>query len=463
MNIFLSPEEVAELTWQYPSLGEIALFIISVAFFLFLNAFFVANEFASARVRQSQLLPTEKDSLRNSRQRARALHIVQHLDSYLSANQVGITLASLALGGIGHPFIEKLIAPPLSYFCHLNGHTVSIISYACAFSLFTFAHVVLGELVPKSLAIRHPLEVSMGTSTWMMRFAKSTSLIIRLFNGTANWIGHKLFGIDPHYDHHASPHSAEELAHLVEESERTNELTEMEAEISMNALELNDRSVHDILVPRSEIDVLNINDPFEKNLDIAANSRHTRFPLVDGHLDNVKGWIHAKDMLRLVRMDKPDLMLLRRELKIVPESMKLDNLLNFFSAQHTHFALVVDEYGEPSGLVYLDDVLEELMGDDIHDEIDGTVIKEFFPVAPGEYIANGGIALFDLEEELPELGELAANGISTLGGYITSLLGHLPSCNEQLLIKNYLATVTGTDGRRVTQVRLVRQDAPQAT
>jgi CBS domain containing-hemolysin-like protein len=223
----------------------------------------------------------------------------------------------------------------------------------------------------------------------------------------------------------------------------------------MNALELNDRSVRDILVPRSRVEVLDINKPFDELLEQVLNSRHSRFALVSGHLDHAKGWVHVKDVLQMVHSGTRDIMVERRELKVVPETMKLDTLLEFFSKEHTHFALVVDEYGEAQGLVYLDDVLEEIVGNDIQDEFETEAARTFFKVAKGQFIASGSIALFDLEEELPQLGEIDKDsGISTLSGYITDRLGHLPECDEQIRHRDYLFTVIGSDGRRVTQVRI---------
>lgn len=141
--------------------------------------------------------------------------------------------------------------------------------------------------------------------------------------------------------------------------------------------------------------------------------------------------------------------------------MRLDTLLEFFRREHTHFALVVDEYGDAQGMVFLDDVLEEIVGDDICDEFEAEDKSEFMSTDKGQYMASGALSLFDLEEELPELGELESEGgAATLGGYITDALGHLPECGEQLRIKDYLVTVTGSDGRRVTQVRL--EHSPRA-
>ncbi len=461
MEFFLTEQEIARLTWEYPSIGSIMLFLLGTLFFLFLNAFFVANEFASARVRESQLAEDDDDTKSQAKRRRRALHIVKHLDTYLSANQVGITLASLALGGLSEPFIESLIAPPLEFYLHLTPTVVSAISYTVAYGLFTFAHVVLGELVPKSLAIRNPLGIAMATATGMTRFAKSTRWIVNLFNNTANAIAHRLFGIDPHYEPN-SHHSAEEIALIVEESGRSNEVTETEAEISKNALELNDRSVRDIVVPRSSVEVIDLDAPLEQSIDRVNESRHSRFPLVHGSLDKVAGWLHVKDILKLVKAGRTDLTSLMRPLKIVPETMKLDTLLNFFAKENTHFALAVDEYGDAIGMVFLDDVLEEIVGSDIRDEFEEATVRDFFAIAPGQYIASGSLALFDLEEYLPGLGELESeNGVSTLGGYITDLIGHLPEPGEQLRVKDYLITVTSSDGRRVTQLRMEHSPRPQ--
>ncbi|MCC8020702.1 MAG: hemolysin family protein [Akkermansia sp.] len=445
--------------FQFPGLGEILLFLAGIVFFLFLNAFFVANEFSSVRVRESQLLDNEDDSPRLRRRRARARDIVRHLDTYLSANQVGITFASLALGFLGEPLVERLVAPALYFVGMRNTWGIHIISLVLAYSLFTFAHVVLGELVPKSLAIRHPLPLALATAPWLQLFDRLLGPIINLFNGTANLILRKLFGIDPSQQA-SNPHSADELAHLVEESERSQALTETEAEISKNALGLNDKCVADILTPRNATDVLDIQTPFETNWERVCNSRHTRFPLVDGHLDNVLGWVHVKDLLKLAGRHSPDLMSVKRDIKVVPDSMKLDTLLNFFLKERTHFALVVDEFGDTLGVVFLDDVLEEIVGDDIQDEFDDDV-HEFLAMNDGTYIANGSVTLYDLEEYLPDL-HIDCPGISTLGGYVTNELGHLPEEGETLETGHYTLSVTGADGRRVTQVKLVRQEAAPA-
>ena len=178
-------------------------------------------------------------------------------------------------------------------------------------------------------------------------------------------------------------------------------------------------------------------------------------------MDDVKGWVHVKDIMKLLRNGSKDIMSVKRAIKVVPETMKLDTLLNFFTTEKTHSALVVDEHGIVTGLVYLDDVIEEIVGNDIQDEFETEEPKDFLTIGPDQYIASGSMALFDLEEALPALGEIESeSGMSTIGGHITDCLGHLPELNEQIRIRDYLFTVTGTDGRRITQTRIELSPLP---
>lgn len=448
----LAASWAADIPASYPGWTEILLVLAGIIFFLLLNAFFVASEFAIVKVRESQL-HTDELGQKRARRLVVARSIVKHLDTYLSATQVGITLASLALGFLGEPLVMKLLAPTLKTLGIFSDTTVRVISLVSAYALFTFFHVVLGELVPKSVAIRYPLATTMVITPFLYAFHVSFKWVIGAFNHSANFILRHFLRINPDEISHAV-HSADELVHLVSESERSQQVTETEAEISKNALELNDMRVKDILTPRGDVDLMDINAPFEKNWELARNSRHTRFPLTEGdHLDEARGWVHVKDLLKLVGKDEPDLMSVRRELRVVPDSMPLDTLLTFFLKEHVHFAMVVDEFGDSIGLVFLDDILEQIVGDDIQDEFDLDEVKDFVQTGKGMYIVSGAINLYDLADELPDL-DLDCPGITTLGGYIINLLGHIPEEGEELDIGTYTVRVTGTDGRRITQVKL---------
>ena len=251
-----------------------------IIFFLLLNAFFVASEFAIVKVRPSQI---EGELESKPRRAGISKHVVSHLDGYLSANQLGITIASLALAFLGEPFIAKLVGPMLSQ-TGWSEQAIKVITFATAMLSFTFLHVVVGELLPKSIAIRKSLGTTLIIARPLHIFYAAFRPFIWILNGTANWLLKRVFKIDPVSEGEAV-HSSEELALLVEESERQQQVTETEREILINALELNDVSVKDVMTPRSEVVFLDLDTEFQENLKQAIASKHTRFPLVKGHLD----------------------------------------------------------------------------------------------------------------------------------------------------------------------------------
>ncbi len=438
--------EVESLT-----LGKAALYLVGIVFFLLMNAFFVGSEFAIVKVRRSQIETGQKEKPRRSKV---ALQVVDNLDGYLSANQLGITIASLALGFLGEPFVAALIGPLLAEIPGFPPAAKAPLSFGIAIASFTFLHVVIGELVPKGIAIRRSLGTTLALARPLHWFYWLFKPAIVVLNGTANLVLSHVFRIDPVADgHHV--HSSEELALLVAASGEGEEVTETEREILENALELNDLKVQDVMTPRSDVVVFDVDDPFEKNIEIASRTKHTRFPLVRGHLDHALGLIHIKDLLTLAAEEDPDLMRVKRELKIVPETMPLDTLLTFFLREKAHLAMVVDEFGDPSGLVFLDNVIEELVGD-IQDEFDNER-SAFTRVNESEFIVEGALTLNELSDHVPAL-ELESGEVTTVGGYITQQLGHLPEPGEGVEIEGYEAKVTSTDGRRVGQVHFQKLD-----
>lgn len=443
---------VVDVPVSWPTPGETLLFVVICVFFLLLNAFFVASEFAIVKVRGSQI-DMESGKARNTDQ---AKSIVGNLDGYLSANQLGITIASLALAIFAEPYIDKVLR-----YLFLNrfdvwfgwdlsvwGEWVTNASHAMTLLFFTVFHVVIGELIPKTIAIRKPLPVTLAVARPLHLFYVLFKPLITVLNGMANLILKHVLRISP-VSEGEHVHSAEELALLVTESGAQQEVTDTEREILINALALNDLYVRDVMTPRSEVVALDVDDSFDKNLDLAARTMHTRFPLVKGHLDNALGLVHIKDLLRFNGTDNPDLMSIKRELKVVPETMPLDVLLKFFLSEHCHLAMVVDEFGDPSGLVFLDNVIEELVGD-IHDEFDSEE-SQFTRVNDSEFVVEGSITLNDLSYHEPAV-DIDSGEVATIGGYITQQMGRIPEPGEALEIMGYEAKVTSTDGRRVGQV-----------
>jgi len=440
----------SEIPETLPDLNEVLLYLLGITIFLILNAFFVAVEFALVKVRKSQLIEAQAKRPRRSNL---ALHALARLDGYLSAGQLGITVASLALGMLGEPLVFKLVAPLLRDAMGWPVVAIKLTSFVIAAASFSFIHVVIGEQVPKVLAIRKALPVTLWLIQPLHWFYRFFGWAIWLINGSAGFILRRFFKVEP--AGHDEVHSAEELAQLVEESEKHDEVTETERGILINALELNDLKVQDVMTPRSEVVFFDLDEPFEKNLKRAAATKHTRFPLVQGHLDNAVGLIHIKDLLTLTGESAPDLNGVKRELKIVPETMPLDVLLTFFLKERAHLAMVVDEFGDPSGLVFLDNVIEELVGD-IQDEFD-IESSAFTRVNDREFIVEGAISLNELSDHVPAV-ELESGEVTTVGGYITQQLGHLPEPGEAIEIEGYEAKVTSTDGRRVGQVHFTMLD-----
>jgi len=440
--------------WDVNWMSETIWSASIVMFFVLLNGFFVAVEFAIVKVRDSQLQQAMDEGHGSARF---TIHITKNLDSYLSAAQLGVTLASIALGWVGEPYLGKLLQPLLFKMGVESEAAVHGISLGVAFSIITFLHVVLGEQTPKVLAIRKALPFAMWLGRplhWFYLFFKPA---IWILNGSSNWLLRTVFRVDP-VGESERVHSEEELKHIVSESsERSDEVTETEKHIVLNALSLNDRCVRDIMTPRKDVVWLDVDESFETNVRIAVESKHTRLPLVEGHLDHSVGLIHIKDMLRLTQLTgKKDLRGIKRDLLMVPEMMPIDKLLRIFLDKHAHLALAVDEYGGAVGIVTLDNVVEEIVGD-IQDEFDQDK-PEFHRVSDDEFIVEGGLNLYELNE-LADL-ELESDDVSTVGGYVTDVLGHLPKQGETVRIQNYEVTATKTEARRIIQLRFQRVEKP---
>ncbi|MEO5713268.1 MAG: hemolysin family protein [Luteolibacter sp.] len=431
--------------YQFPTPGEAVYYLGGIVLFLILNALFVAAEFAFIKVRPSQL---EMEGNGKSGGSKAARKILEDINPYLSAAQLGITVASLALGALGEPFIEKLVGPILQEISWFPPGLVPTVSWVMAIGSFTILHVVVGEQVPKTIAIRKSLEATVLLAQPMRLFYKVCKIPISMLNGASTWLIRSVFRIEPATGHDEA-HSAEELALLVTQSGNSQEVTETEREILINALGLNELWVRDVMTPRNKVVILDADQPFEKVLEIAMRSKHTRFPLVKGHLDHAIGLIHIKDLFKLIKDPDPDLMRIKRELKIVPDTMPLDTLLTFFLREHAHLAMAVDEFGTPVGIVFLDNVMEELVGD-IQDEFDNER-SSFTKINDEEFVIEGAMTLNDLAGHVPELF-LESGEVTTIGGYLTQQLERFPEVGETVEVLGYEARVTSTDGRRVGQV-----------
>lgn len=451
LQLILPLADIVVTQWDPPAVifGKLATIAALVA----LNGFFVACEFSIIKVRASQLdtLVEEGDA------RARfAKHIRSHLDAYLSATQLGVTLASLALGWLGEEFLAHLIEP-LFAVANIHSHAVVTgISVTLAFVGITFMHIVFGELAPKYTAIANPLTVSLRLVRPLGAFYFLFKPVIWVLHKSSNFLLHGVLRMKPVAGTELA-HSEEELRLILEQSEKSKEVSSLGRKLVLNVLDLRERVVRDIMTPRGDVVYLDLEDDFETNANKAITSKHTRFPLCRENLDHTVGLIHIKELVPMMRDPHPDMMKIKRELVPVPEMMPLEKLMTLFLSKHAHLAIVVDEFGGTVGMVTLEDVLEELVGD-IQDEFDSEK-AEFQTINANEFTVEGGLGLYELND-LAKL-ELESADVSTIGGYVTHLLGHLPKQGEQVRIDGYLVTVSQTDARRVKELHFRKVEEPQ--
>src|ERR1051325_11113872 len=322
--------------WDSP--GVLLGKILTIAALVGLNGFFVACEYAIIKVRSSQLETLIEEG--NVRAIA-AKHVRSHLDSYLSATQLGVTLASLGLGWAGEQFLASMLEP---FFAIFNLHSIAVvttIAVVLAFLGITFLHIVFGELAPKYFAITDPLPVSLLLVRPLGIFHFLFRPFIWLLNRSSNFFLQNLLRLKPVSSAELA-HSEEELRLILDQSEKSDEVSSIGRDILVNALDMRRRVVRDIMTPRGDVVYLDIEESFDENVKKALESRHTRFPLCRGHLDNTIGLIHIKELVPMMRDPQPDLMKIRRELIPVPEMMSLEKLLNLFLVRHAHLAIVVE-------------------------------------------------------------------------------------------------------------------------
>ncbi|WP_330677253.1 hemolysin family protein [Paeniclostridium hominis] len=346
--------------------------ILVVFFLVFLNGFFVATEFAMVKVRKSRI---ETLALQGNKCAKNTLIVVKDLNSYLSACQLGITLASLGLGWVGEPAVLRLLMPIFNLF-HLPPSAEHSIAFIIAFSIITGCHIVFGELVPKSLAIVSSEKIALSTAFPLILFYKVTYPVMWIFNHSTNWIL-KIFGLSQ-VDEHESVHTDEEIKSLIEESYKHGLVDKTELTLVDNIFDFSDKTVKEIMVPRTDIINIFIEDSFDDIISYTLNEQLTRYPVCKGNKDNVIGFIHIKDLYKQkIEGNGQDIKNIIREIKLVPESMLISELLKIFKKEKVQVALIIDEYGGTAGLVTIEDILEEIVGEiqDEFDEEEDAIIK----------------------------------------------------------------------------------------
>ncbi len=426
-------------------------FQIFLTFFLvLLNGFFVAAEFAIVKVRASQI---EIQAKSGSRVGKTAKHITQHLDAYLAATQLGITLASLGLGWVGEEVMEHLLSNLLYAFGagpeFVGSFTVTA-APVLAFAIITVLHIVFGELAPKSIAIQRPIGVTMGISLPLHFFYILFRPFIWLLNGLANLLL-KLLGIST-ISGHESAHSSEELQYLLEQGKESGVLDSNEHELIKNVFDFNERVVKNIMVPRTKISGIEMNAPESEILETILKEGYSRIPVYDDSIDKIIGVIHAKDILPIVAGRKE--MILKdiiRKPFFIPETKKINDLMKEFQQRRIQIAIVLDEFGGTAGMVTLEDIVEELVGE-IQDEFDEEkpIVEK---VSEQEFIVNANAAIYDVNEYLPhDLPE--DEDYDTVGGLVGDLFGKIPEVGERKEFYGYTITILKKTEQNVESVKL---------
>jgi CBS domain containing-hemolysin-like protein len=427
-----------------PLLVALALGLVLV------NAFFVAAEFAMVRVRVTRIA----ELTRAGDWRAKAVEAAQRrLDAFLSATQLGVTLTSLGLGWIGEPAFQHLLEPVFAALGIVSPRVIENTSITVAFALITFLHIVIGELVPKTYTIRRTesvaLWVALPIRLFQLIFAPALWLLGRASSATL-----RLLGVTAETSGDLA-HSEEELRMLLAESHRVGVLSGQKRELLENVIDYTERTARHVMVPRADIAYLSLARSLEENLAVVTQTAATRYPLASTDIDHVIGMVHVKDLFnrREQLHSSEDLAALKREILFVPESRPLDALQKDFQQRRTHMAIVVDEYGGTSGLVTLEDVIEEIVGE-IQDEFDREPpsVEE----TPQGLVFDGLTLVDDVAERLgvtlPETAD-----VSTLGGFVTAHVGRMPRPGDKVAVEGYDLTIAEIKGRRVTKVLAARR------
>ncbi|WP_210367720.1 hemolysin family protein [Bacillus sp. REN3] len=387
--------------------------LLLVALLIALTGFFVATEFAIVKVRSSRIdqLITEG---RKGAQAAK--HVITHLDEYLSACQLGITITALGLGWLGEPTVEDILHPLFEKW-NMNESLAGILSFGIAFASVTFLHVVVGELAPKTIAIQKAESIALSFARPIILFYKIMYPFIWVLNGSARLLA-GLFGLQPASEHDVA-HSEEELRILLSESYESGEINQSELKYVNNIFEFDERIAKEIMVPRTEIVGLDISDSIETIIGIIQEEKYTRYPVIDGEKDNVLGMINIKEILtaKLTETEYRREAVLQDFLKPiirVIETVPIHDLLVKMQKERIHMAILLDEYGGTSGLVTVEDILEEIVGD-IRDEFDADEVAEIRKVADDHYLFSSRILIEEVNDLLGI--HLDEEDVDTLGGW----------------------------------------------
>ena len=435
------------LSWQAIlfRLGAVIVLII-------LNGFFVAAEFGLVGARPTRMREKAKQGNRWASMTERL--IVHHLDEIIAATQLGITIASLLVGWIGEQTLASVFMTFLNFlpapFAAIASHTVAA---GMAFALITFLHVVFGELIPKTIGIRYPNRTALFVSQPMRLVMLLFKPFVWVLNGFGNFIL-KLFGISPAKGHQMI-HSVEELKLMIDASHEGGELTITERELLKKIFKFGDLVSRQVMVPRTELSAFPVQATIEEVLAASNKTGHTRFPVYEKDLDNIIGILHMKDLVHR-DVEKLNLREAVKEAHFVPELMPIIQLLSFFRQKHTQMVIVVDEFGGTSGLVTLEDVIEEIIGD-FYDE-HHPAVRDIVHLGPNEVLLRARVRLDEINERFGM--ELKTEDADTIGGYVLQQLGSIPHVGDVVDVPGGVIQVEEMLKQKIKTLRLILQPQP---
>ncbi|MBQ8482383.1 MAG: HlyC/CorC family transporter [Alphaproteobacteria bacterium] len=421
--------------------------LLLVFFLVFCNAFFVVSEFAIVKIRRTKL---EELAHFGSKRAKIALEINEHLNTYLSATQLGVTLASLGLGWLGEPAVSRLLEDLLSNFFEINDVLLHSLGFGIAFTFITLLHVVLGELVPKSMAIQDTERYALFIAMPLYSFNKLCTPIIWCFDHVSMFIL-KLMKIEQ-ADENEDAHSEEEIKLIIDASQKGGVIDDTESEIIQNAIYFSEIFAHEIMIPRKDMVCISKDASFEEVMKLVKEHKHTRFPVCAEDKDQILGMVHIRDILENNDTQHKDIIKrITRKILFVPENKSISEILHEMMKNRIQAAIVVDEYGGTAGLLTMEDILEELVGEirDEHDEVEEEPIKK---IDAQNYEFDGMYLVEDAFEEM----ELPYKDLeeSTMGGYLFNLLGQEPKVGDKAEDEYCVYTVLKIDNMRITRVKV---------
>ncbi|WP_040948818.1 hemolysin family protein [Gorillibacterium massiliense] len=426
--------------------------ILGIVLLVLFNAVFVAAEFALVKIRGTRITQLVNEG--NKRAKL-AQHVTENLDAYLSACQLGITLASLGLGWVGEPAIAHMIVEPLLQKLNASEALVHPISLAVAFIVITVLHIVLGELAPKSIAIAKAEGTALWLSGPLMFFYRTAYPAIWVLNGLAN-LFLKLFRIQP-ANEQDSGHTEEEIRILMKESQKSGFINENELQLVENVFDFSDRLAREVMIPRTMMSCLYTDNTFEENLEIIATSGHSRFPLATEDKDYIIGYVMARELYQAaLRQDRDatDLISLKKDIPYVPESMEVSQVLRVMQRSKVQMVVVADEFGGTAGIITMEDLVEEIFGD-IQDEL--KVEEPDFEQVGDHYIVDGRLLLEKVNEMFAI--DIEEDEIDTIGGWIFDQLAEQPQVGQTIVYGHIQFEIIEVEQLRIHRIR-VREVEP---